>query len=338
MAIESGEVVLTASVLIFVTAVTWLLSGRMRIALELLILFSVAEFITIFFVSALKPDTEIEFAVTTGVPSLMILLFGLRYNQLIKDPYHQFHKNLRNQTYEKTFTSIDDEFTKKYPGELSDLIKVFNRNTQQIANLLNLLMHNESAINAESKEINLLTTVTNRGIEDSVNEIDEILQSVVMLDDSIQDILNEMRDGINEVNLKFSDINSTLNNSDRLTDQTNLIAVNAAIEAAHSGSQGENFNIVADSIQKLSGRTRETTDRLIKETGLTRDLVESKINSLQIQLEQLEDVILKIAELANNSSAFAHLQQSTGKKLANLTDSISQKSMQIQDEVNTYGL
>lgn len=336
MAVESGDLLLVVSIFVIVSAVTWLLTGRMRIALDLLVLMALSQVVTIWFVASLKPESSVEFAIATGLPSLMIFIFGLRFNQLVKDPYRQFRKNLSKQTYEKTFTAIDEEFTKDHPGELSDLITTFNKNTNQIANLLNLLAMNEGAIYAESKEINHLTVVSNRGMEDSVNEVDEILQSVVILDDAIQSILQETRETITEINLKFSEINATLSNSDRLTDQTNLIAVNAAIEAAHSGEVGENFNIVAQSIQQISGRTREATDKLIRETSFARNFIDSKISGLQIQIEQLEEIILKIAELADNSSAFAHRQQETGKKVANITDSLSQKSLQIQEEVNRY--
>lgn len=336
MAIESGDAVLVASVFLIVILVNWLLSGRMRIALELLIIFSIAEFITIVSVATVNPDNSQEYLIVSGFPALLIFIFALRYNQLVKDPYRQFRRNLENQTLDRTFTIIDEDYAKRHPGEISGLIKSFNLNTKQIAELLSVLRTNEGVIHKESKEISMITDVSNRTMESSVDDVDAILQSVVMLDDSIQQILTEMKESIVEIGLQFNDMNSTLQNSDRLTDQTNLIAVNAAIEAVHSGEAGENFNIVADSIQRLSSRTRESTDKLIRETNLTRNLTESRLNSVQIQVEQLEEVILKIAELSNSSSSFAHLQQESGKKLSNLTGSIGERSDEIQDEINKF--
>ena len=131
MVVESGDLLLVISIFVIVTAITWLLAGRMRIALELLILMALSQVITIWFVASLKPDSNLDFAIATGLPAIIILIFGVRYNQLIKDPYRQFRKNLSKQTYERTFTVIDEEFTKNHPGELSELITTFNKNTDR---------------------------------------------------------------------------------------------------------------------------------------------------------------------------------------------------------------
>lgn len=336
MAIESGAIVLVAATLLVVILINWILSGRMRIALELLVIFGIAEFLTIYTVSALNPDKNEEFLIAVSFPAVLIFIFTLRFNQLIKDPYRQFKRTLEKQTMDRTFTVIDEGYVKKHPGEISGLIKSFNLNSKQISELLIVLRKNEGVIHNQTKEINMITEASNRTMVSSVDDVDNILQSIVILDDSIQQILNEMKESIIEIGLKFNDINATLQNSDRLTDQTNLIAVNAAIEAVHSGEAGENFNIVADSIQRLSSRTRESTDKLIRETNLTRNLTESRLNSVQIQVEQLEEIIIKIAELANNSSSFAHHQQDTSSKLSNLTKNITSKSSEIQDEINKF--
>ncbi len=149
---------------------------------------------------------------------------------------------------------------------------------------------NAEQSSAETQEANQQVSAGGKDIETTVKAID-------LLSDEISDASN----AVNILNDNASKIDEVVSSINAISQQTNLLALNAAIEAARAGEQGRGFAVVADEVRTLASRTQSATVE-----------IKTMIESLQSGIRNLTQVMSRTVNQANEGKQ--HVLQ-TGKDL-----------------------
>jgi methyl-accepting chemotaxis protein len=252
-------------------------------------------------------------------------------------------------------------FLAKLRHLIAQLKDVSGQTKLQAQTAAHVAVDTKQNVQAQFQEIESVVTAMNqmsatalevaRASEQSAQQADEInslvnssessLSSAVTQVKTMSDEIKQANQAVEKVAARSNDITQILDVIRTIAEQTNLLALNAAIEAARAGEQGRGFAVVADEVRALASKTRASTDDIsglidslqlevgnastVIEKGVVR--AQTAVDETTVAFDALHSVVTKVEEITGQITQIA----TAAEQQSSVTEEINRNLTLISD-------
>jgi methyl-accepting chemotaxis protein len=231
--------------------------------------------------------------------------------------------------------------------EIGEMATVFNNMLGSFRDLITSVNLSVSTVNEATDSLSRNIHIANSGVDSQIQQTDMVATAVTEMVATVDEIANNTnaaaskaeatnnnaisgKEGVTQTIAKIDELSEKLRESENIVqelakdshtigsvldvirgiaEQTNLLALNAAIEAARAGEQGRGFAVVADEVRTLASRTQDSTQE-----------IETIISSLQ---GRTKEIVSHMAICRTQGQDSADQASSAGKMLEEITHDVS---------------
>jgi methyl-accepting chemotaxis protein len=161
-----------------------------------------------------------------------------------------------------------------------------------------------------------------RSVNQSVSEIEQAFDSIASAQSDAEKLVEESGQIVSVVEVIRG-----------IAEQTNLLALNAAIEAARAGEQGRGFAVVADEVRALAGKTQESTDNIQKMIEQIVERVNTVVGGIEVGFEKVSNSV-KISKETEDILEQASALVSQVNDMSIQTAAATEEQTAVSDEIN----
>ncbi|MDD2059322.1 methyl-accepting chemotaxis protein [Pseudomonas sp. GD03860] len=232
--------------------------------------------------------------------------------------------------------------------EAARLLRAMAKMQNKLRDTLQLIAGSATQLASAAEELNSVTDESARGLQQQNNEIEQAATAVTEMTSAVEEVARNAvstseasqaatrsagdgrdlvletvtaiermsvdvqgtADLIGNLAEESRDIGKVLDVIRGLADQTNLLALNAAIEAARAGEAGRGFAVVADEVRALAHRTQQSTSEIERMIGSIQGGTEQAVNSMRNSTERAESTL--------------NIARGAGLALDTITDAVAQ--------------